>query len=61
MRTFTFSDLSDRAKEAVNVRYSQLVDEAITASEGAGQVPDNETIKTLFEGWRFNEHGERIA
>jgi len=61
MQTFTFQELTTRAQEAVYVRYSQPIDEAIHASEESGQVPDNETITTLFDGWRFTEHGERIA
>lgn len=61
MQSYTFDQLDERGQEAVYVRYSQLIDEAILASEDAGQVPDNETISTLFENWRFTIHGERVA
>lgn len=64
MQSFSFHQLSERAQRAAYVRYSQVIDEAI------------EELKTLFPkddpraflstelssmGWRFTEHGERVA
>ena len=62
MSTFLFSELSKRAQDAACTRYEgeQIV------QEEANEMIDNGTlieIPALFDGlgWRFTEHGERVA
>lgn len=64
MQTYAFHELTERAQDAAYIRYSQIIDEAV---EGLKSLFPNDdpfvflSVELSSMGWRFNEHGERIA
>lgn len=64
MRTFTFNELDERGQEYAIANYwADSIIQDFTAQEMEKNADDIPTAEDCFMalGWRFNEHGERIA
>lgn len=66
METYTFDQLDERAQLAAVARYedteemkSKILDVALTYRYREGVRIERLALSLM--GWRFNEHGERIA
>ena len=60
MQTYKYDELDERGKDYVHLYNAQLIEEEINEMRDAG-TPDNLILEKIFDGVRFNEHGERIA
>ena len=60
MQTYKYDELDERGKDYVHLYNAQLIEEGINEMREAG-TPDNLILEKIFDGVRFNEHGERIA
>ena len=63
MQTYTFKELSKRAKALAIVRYGedQAITELVAELMEKGSEYETPEHTFLLANWRYTEHGERVA
>lgn len=63
MQSYTFKELSERAKVSAKARYyeDQAISELVAELRESGDTLAPVDHVFLLANWRYNEHGERVA